>query len=580
MNYKEQLQNLAQKFQKGGQKPYSEKSYDEADIKDFYKKMVGSDWYKNRLIKNGYNDQYNIGVEGVLKKRMNRIDKAHLDNVQDDDGFNNQLYRFLTSGDFVKTGTGAYYNHDEDEITLVKSQMDRRGLHPRSVLAHEFGHAETGKSISNIEQEMLGKLKPDDKLTTHNKSPFENKSDINTLRYNLYKNNLYDPSTGKFKTKSGLFESKLLEPVDTDFTTKRLQQHYGNKYLEFLMNTIAQNDSEQTVSYAQVGGKLEQTKDWWNRYLNSPKYLERLQKEFPDSSPEQVQRELEARKLNLSKTYPIVGEGHFKGQEMKNVLGYVTSPELDEKQYSSFTGKIKNFIEDHVAPSSRPVYIRNWADSATYNHETSHSVDESGRRIPLKTVANLVNKVRGVEPVEIVGENENSRYLQKSIDENTVKSLENVDNYYPIDNDFDRNNGSLYPDIKWKIGNDPVEYAPRFGYRGSPTEVIARLQPLREELYRKGIHDSATEDISKETLMNYIDQTFQNENEPVSDHLMDLLNEVKGNREQGVENLQWMLNNIAQRDEKNKKPVVAQTGGNIGNSFKDQLNALAQKFQK
>ena len=145
---------------------------------------------------------------------------------------------------------------------------------------------------------------------------------------------------------------------------------------------------------------------------------------------------------------------------------------------------------------------------------------------------------------------------------------------------IDRNNGSLYPDIKWKIGNDPVEYAPRFGYRGSPTEVIARLQPLREELYRKGIHYSATEDISKETLMNYIDQTFQNENEPVSGHLKDLWNEVKGNREQGVENLQWMLNNIAQRDEKNNKPVVAQKGGSIGNSLKDQLNALAQKFQK
>lgn len=274
MGLKNQLNYLAQKFQKGGQKPYSEKSYDEADIKDFYKKMVGSDWYKNRLIKNGYDDQYNIGVEGVLKKRMNRIDRAHVDNVQSDDGFNNQVYRFLTSGDFVKTGTGAYYNHDEDEITLVKSQMDRLKAHPRSVLAHEFGHAETGKSISNIEQEMLGKLKPDDKLTTHNKSPFENKSDINTLRYNLYKNNLYDPSTGKFKTKSGLFESKLLKPVDTDFTTKRLQQHYGNKYLEFLMNTIAQNDSEQTVSYAQVGGQTP-PEDWKQKYSTNPYFKDR-----------------------------------------------------------------------------------------------------------------------------------------------------------------------------------------------------------------------------------------------------------------------------------------------------------------
>lgn len=396
-----------------------------------------------------------------------------------------------------------------------------------------------------------------------------------------------------YLNKAGVEKNKILDFMNNhisnlDFKGKKLPKAYLDEYGEIQIPNLLIKKflrGGQFLKKFQQGGEvkneLQETKDWWNRYINSPKYLERLQKEFPDSSPEQVQRELEARKLNLSKTYPIVGEGHFKGQEMKNVLGYITSPELDEKQYSSsFTSRIKNFTEDYIAPSSRPVYIRNGEDSGTYNHETSHSVDESGRRIPLKTVANLVNKVRGVEPVEIVGENENSRYLQKSIDENTVKSLGNADNYYPIDNDFDRNNGSLYPDIKWKIGNDPVEYAPRFGYRGSPTEVIARLQPLREELYRKGIHDSATEDISKETLMNYIDQTFQNENEPVSDHLKDLWNEVKGNREQGVENLQWMLNNIAQRDGKNKKPVVAQKGGSIGNSLKDQLNALAQKFQK
>ena len=341
------------------------------------------------------------------------------------------------------------------------------------------------------------------------------------------------------------------------------------------LNIIAQKFQKGGVT-----NELEKTKQWWDRYINSPKYTERLQKEFPDYSPEEVQRELEARKLNLSKTYPIIGEGHFKGQGMENTLGYVTSPELDEKQYSSFTGRIKNFIEDHVAPSSRPVYIRNGEDSDTYNHETSHSVDEGGRRIPLKTVANLVNKVRGVEPVEIVGQDENNRYLQKSTNENTVKSLGNIDNYYPLDSDFDRENGSLYPDIKWKIGNDPMEYAPRFGYRGSPTEIIARLQPLREELYRKGIHDSATEDISKETLRNYIDQTFQNENEPVPDHLMDLLNEVKGSREESVENLQWMLNNIASNN-KQSSLNIAQTGGIIdASNIKNQLNSLAQKFRK
>lgn len=341
------------------------------------------------------------------------------------------------------------------------------------------------------------------------------------------------------------------------------------------------NNGQLVVTNKQSGGEvqneLQKTKDWWNRYLNSPKYLERLQKEFPDSSPEQVQRELEARKLNLEKTYPIVGEGHFK-DDMSDASGYTTSPEMDERQYADLRTLATNFKEDYVLPSSRPVYVKDGTDSSTYNHEISHSVDESGRRIPLKTIAKLVNKVRGVSPAEIKRDGD-GMFIYPAKNKETLQALSNIDNFYPIDNEMDRNYGAAFKDIKWKIGGDPTEYSPVFGYRGNPTEIIARLQPLREELYRKGIHDSATEDISKETLRKYIQETFEDEDKPIPSHLMDLLNEVKGNREQGIENLQWMLNNIAKRDEKNKKPVVAQKGGNVGNSLKNQLNALAQKFQ-
>ena len=70
----------------------------------------------------------------------------------------------------------------------------------------------------------------------------EMKSDVNTIRYNLYRSGLFDPNTGNYKTKSGRFEKELLEKVKTDFSGKRLRSTFGDEKLIMLMNTIAQND--------------------------------------------------------------------------------------------------------------------------------------------------------------------------------------------------------------------------------------------------------------------------------------------------------------------------------------------------
>ena len=141
----------------------------------------------------------------------------------------------------------------------------------------------------------------------------------------------------------------------------------------------------------------------------------------------------------------------------------------------------------------------------------------------------------------------------------------------------------IYPDISWKIGGDPKTYAPMFGYNSNPTEMLSKLQSLRKFMYDKGVHDSATEDISKEKLNNYINSLYDSEND-IPEEVLRVLDELKTEdydksiyeKPSIIDHLQWMLNNIAQRDEKNKKPVVAQKGGMI----RSELQKLSEKFSQ
>ena len=244
---------------------YSELPYDEANIKNFYNKMITSPWYKNRLIKNGYDKQYSIGVDKVIENRLKRVNDAKLDNIQKNDGVLNQMYRFITSGELIETESGSYYNPDTGNITMVESQMNKHKAHPRTILAHEYGHPEVQGGISRIEEEMLAQFNPTPikKLTEHDKKPSENKSDINSLRYNLYKSKTFDPSTGKYKTKSGQFEPSLFEKVKDDAAVKRLRNNYTDKHLVDLINTIADNKDNELIPIAK-NGVIKDNDGYWN----------------------------------------------------------------------------------------------------------------------------------------------------------------------------------------------------------------------------------------------------------------------------------------------------------------------------
>ena len=267
MMYSREVSNkpIVKVAQDGTNVDYSKLPYDENDIKGFYNKMISSPWYKNRLIKNGYDDQYSIGVDGVIKNRLKRVNDAKLDNIQKNDGVLNQMYRFITSGELIETGSGSYYNPDTGNITMVESQMNKHKAHPRTILAHEYGHPEVQGGISRIEEEMLSQFNPTPikKLTEHDKKPSENKSDINSLRYNLYKAKIFDPSTGNYKTKSKKFEKSLFEKVKDDAAVKRLRNNYGDKQLINLINTVATNENNELIPIAK-NGVIKDNDGYWN----------------------------------------------------------------------------------------------------------------------------------------------------------------------------------------------------------------------------------------------------------------------------------------------------------------------------
>ena len=251
--------------QNGTNIDYSKLPYDESDIKSFYNKMIGSPWYKQRLINNDYGKKFKKGVDNIIKDRLERVNDASLQNIQKDDGFLNQVYRLATSGEFTKVGSGSYYNPDNKEITMVESQMNREKAHPRTILAHEYGHPETDGWFSDKEIKLLQQFNPSPikKLTEHDKQPSENKADINSLRYNLYKAKSFDPSTGKYNTPSEKFEPSLFEKIKDDAAVKRLRNNYTDDHLIKLINIIADNQNNEFIPIAK-NGIIKDDSGYWN----------------------------------------------------------------------------------------------------------------------------------------------------------------------------------------------------------------------------------------------------------------------------------------------------------------------------
>ena len=240
-------------------------SYDVNDAKDFYDKMLGSNWYKERLLNNGY------GLKnpdaGIIKTKVNTIIESNDDQEYKVNNLVKDRRKGIRNVNLTvnpKENTYFLRNGVKDPyINLGAGQLDNLKAHPRSAYVHELGHAETdswyGTDISGYEKETYSKtakpintIKSEDGHYTLN--PKEAKSDINTIRYNLYKKGDFNPSTGEYKTKDKKFNKTLLPKIKNDYNSKRMIDTYGEEGVSKLMNTIAKNTNNNSKQYMAMGG--------------------------------------------------------------------------------------------------------------------------------------------------------------------------------------------------------------------------------------------------------------------------------------------------------------------------------------
>ena len=181
---------------------------------------------------------------------------------------------------------------------------------------------------------------------------------------------------------------------------------------------------------------VEQYK-WFKNYLQSPKYVERLKKEFPNYTNEQIGEEIKTRLENVMQTR--VGFLPRSSDISTGVGGTQGVYNADE-----YPGAI--MLRPEYSASTSDILFKPGNYLSGYDtiplHEWSHAADDGGNRIPQSTTDFMLSRMK-----------ENSLDIPK-------------DQYY-----YTR-----------------------------PTEYLGRMQPLRYLMEQEGLYDAGMEDFTIEDL--------------------------------------------------------------------------------
>ena len=280
--------------------------------------------------------------------------------------------------------------------------------------------------------------------------PTETRSRINATRY-FYEN---DKNFGRSSERNidknlpSIFDSEvtpdMIKVMQESGQYKQLQELYTDDQILEMFNTISDNSKSSdpsNMAYAQEGAGVnkEGVKQykWFKNYMRSPKYKERLKKEFPDYSDNQIGQEVKSRLENV----------------MQTRVGFLPR----SSDISTGVGDTQGVYDADEYPGAimlRPEYSASTSDAlfkpgnylSGYNtiplHEWSHAADDGGNRMPQSTTDLMLSKMK-----------ENSLGISK-------------DKYY-----YTR-----------------------------PTEYLGRMQPLRYLMQQEGLYDAGTQDFTKEDL--------------------------------------------------------------------------------
>lgn len=318
--------------------------------------------------------------EEVAQYRLDRLKDTEVYYQDPNDNYIQEAYRAMR-GFENRNGLGSAYSPRTNKIT-INQEADKRNLaekkfkpNKRSVEAHEFSHATTSTLPLNTkdEAELFSRLKgfqtdedfrqvdKDDMIKkktynrlSHDFLPTENKADIDALRYELYKRNIYDTR------KDGNFNKWHLNQIrNSDFVKNRLQNNYTDEDIIWLMNNIADNSNSDNTVYGQQGGTVGKSQEflqnWYqNRVLPDPVLNETYQQEKPK----------------------------YVEQSM-----YLPTPKYIDKIDDQGTQGVYD-------PATNEINILNTAQPLVYSHEASHKINEP-----------LLNTQSSFNAFQYIGEN-------------------------------------------------------------------------------------------------------------------------------------------------------------------------------
>ena len=363
------------------------------------------------------------------------------------------------------------YNAGRHRIRLDNSLFDGdfkfvgKGL--KDVALHELSHSQDYSGGASGAFNKLNMPLSDVKLINSlNKTNIKNlknnkdlsKSDVSELKY------IGDPTEVRarlnairyFYENTGLKEEGMPSIFDSEVTPemqdimkinaqyKDLNKLYSDDEINMLLNTISDNSQSSgpsNMAYAQEGAGVnkEGVKQykWFKNYMRSPKYVERLKKEFPDYTDKQIGQEVKSRLENVMQTR--VGFLPRSSDISTGVGGVQGVYNADE-----YPGAI--MLRPEYSASTSDVLFEPGNYLSGYNtiplHEWSHAADDGGNRMPQSTTDLMLSKMK-----------ENSLDIPK-------------DKYY-----YTR-----------------------------PTEYLGRMQPLRYLMEQEGLYDAGTQDFTKEDL--------------------------------------------------------------------------------
>ena len=363
--------------------------------------------------------------------------------------------------------------------------------------------------------------------------------------------------------------------------------------------------------------KVNQSKQFMLEYINSPKYLERLRKEYPDADEETIQRVYEARKANFKNSSDNLSIVKKIDNEADSVLGVQYSRENDYRVDPKYQYKIHDKKAGKIEITEKGLK----ANPHVVTHEISHGITDGTSKMPTKTIIDIIKRTRGNKPEGFDPDGYARKFsdgffknekkaiddlllIDNDIETHSKKSdaiskaneyFENLDNYSPFST---AEVNTQFNDILYDInGVDGYSKRPTVtDYTSNPTEYLARMQSLRQELKNQGIYDASKEDFTEDhfnkfekfildtgpdllrdqypDLYEFINATKGSNSFKQPSYKKDIDEDIKKGSDTFKENMIWMMNNVAKNTQKNNNIVYSKKGGEIRNS----LNNISKKF--